>query len=338
MPEEVDPPPVVGMVELLVEIEIEIDILHQLDDLRAEIESMADRLRILRKSQVGSAERWIPRSRIQVPPCGIDLRIEEVKPRILAQTLVDLLQRPGVVQERALRALARREPALMQVQGDRLGRHAGKLVVVRHPLERLEYRVKPQHSVALELRLVEPLIGRRLVGELLVLRRIAEHIGRLVAGDRGLQVEKRSDMPPRIDLVVADSAHRAVPLAVAMLVAMTDRLDTDLDIDSKIRTAFLDCIPQIVELEKPVLPGIGGNDQPTAAAHKLVEPKVLEVPAVGEINMRVLVVGQPEKLHQQMRGEHAWPGALPSPAVTRVADPPAEPDVEDRHQERKGRR
>ena len=72
--------------------------------------------------------------------------------------------------------------------------------------------MEPQDAVTLELRLVEELVERRLAGEGGIRRGILLHVGRLVAGHRGPQVDEDARQLAAVDVVVADLADRAVPV------------------------------------------------------------------------------------------------------------------------------
>ena len=112
----------------------------------------------------------------------------------------------------------------------------------------------------------------------------------------------------------------------------------DLDVDAEIGAALLDGVAEILEGDVAVLAGIAGDDEPAAAADQFVDAEVLEVPAVREIHPRPIVGGHAEQLAQQLdqRQPRAFVGPDLCPA--RVAQPPAEAHVENRHQERERRR
>ena len=89
------------------------------------------------------------------------------------------------------------------------------------------------------LRLAEPLVGGAFVWKLRHRRGITEHIGGLVTGQRGLEVEHRPGMGVGIGFVVTNPADRAMPTAVSVLIALPNRIDIQLNLDSEIGATFL---------------------------------------------------------------------------------------------------
>ena len=75
------------------------------------------------------------------------------------------------------------------------------------PAQRAD-RLQSEHAVTLELRLAEPLLGRRLVRERCVRARVVGDVDRLVAEERRLQVEEHAVLEPGIDRRVADRSRR----------------------------------------------------------------------------------------------------------------------------------
>ena len=220
---------------------------------------------------------------------------------------------------------------------------AGAALGAEGGAERLAHGVEAQRAVALELRLVEELVARGLMGKGRVLGRVAEDIGRLVAGERRLDVEQRPRRErravgvARVEAVVPDGANRAVAFAAAGDGRQLAQID--LDVHAEVGAAPLDGVAEVLEGDVAVLPGIAGDDEPAAAPHQFVEAQVLEVAAVGEIHPLLVVGRHAEQLVEQLAQRQVGGLALPHGREARVAQPPAEPDVEDRHQEgQRGRR
>ena len=94
-----------------------------------------------------------------------------------------------------------------------------------------------------------------------------------------------------------------------------------------------------------VLFGVDGDDVRAAPADQLVDAEVLEVAAVRQADVARLVVGAAEQLLEQVERADLRRRLAPRRreqralgAVARIADPPAEPDIEHGQQERHGRR
>ena len=115
-------------------------------------------------------------------------------------------------------------------------------------------------------------------------------------------------------------------------------LHVDLDVDAEVGAALLDGVAEILERERAVLPGVARDDEAAAAADQLVDAEVLEVPAVGEIDPRVAVGGHAEQLVEQLAQRQPGACCRSTCREARVAQPPAQPHVEHRHQERQRRR
>ena len=69
-----------------------------------------------------------------------------------------------------------------------------------------------ERPVALELGLVEELVGGRLVGKRRVAAGVLLKVGGLVAGHRRLDVDEHAGHLAAVDVVVADLADGAVPM------------------------------------------------------------------------------------------------------------------------------
>src|SRR5258708_5649818 len=132
-----------------------------------------------------------------------------------------------------------------------------------------------------------------------LLRPIAQHVGSLVAGQRGFDVDKGPGCCAFAESVVTDGANRAMPLAQTAALLATDAVDVDLDIDAHVSAALSNQIAEIPKGQTAILVGVAGNDVAAAAAHQLVNAQVFEVPAVGEVYEVAAVIGQSKQLPHQ---------------------------------------
>ena len=63
-------------------------------------------------------------------------------------------------------------------------------------------------------------------------------------------------------------------------------------------------IAEIAEFKVGILPGVDNDNEPASPPHHFVEPEVLEMPAVGEIDVRPVVGGQAKGfLDQRLDGD-----------------------------------
>ena len=269
-----------------------------------------------------------------------------------AHRVPDPRQRGGIAMDRVLRRRRRLGPHLTQpgeeIQfvyvfhgqrpaGHGLGGGRRRTLAERRP-KHLIGDVVAKRAIALELRFVEELVRGSLVRKGAVLGRVAQHIGGLVAGQRALDVEKGARHFLPVLAVVADAADGAVPLARRAARRGANLADVDLDVDAEVRPALLDGVPQIAERDGAVLAGVARDDEPAPAPDQLIDPQVLEVPAVGKIDPLAPIGGHSQQLVQQLAQRQAARRALPDLRPARIAQPPAQPHVEDRHQEGQRRR
>ena len=342
---QVHPAAVVDVVVVLMELEIEEHVLHQLQHLDADVEALPA-LAFARGQPVvhlGSTRPLRPlRSCCRQPhECwhlGKHLRVQKPERVAAAHDVPDFFER-GRVFAQGIRWRRRRPaPALanQREQFDRRQRPA--LFGPRGAGEGVLDGVKAQRPIALELRLVEELVARGLVWKRGMLRRVAEHVGRLVAGERALDVEERSGnfrgiaFLHRRQPVVANRPHRAVPHRAA-IGAGTQVAQIDVDVDAEVRAAPLDGIAKILERDIAVVSGVARDDQPAATAHQLVDAEVLEVATVREVHPFPVVGRHPEQLVEQLAQRQA--GLLVGPHLVepRVPQPPPQTNVEHGHQE-----
>src|SRR5687767_7769500 len=96
-----------------------------------------------------------------------------------------------------------------------------------------ETDVVPELPVALELRLIEPLIRRTLMGKFGLTGGIFEHIGGLLAAQRGLQIDKFAN----VSLRIVNIAYDAVRLAGLILRSSANLIEIDIDLDAKVSPA-----------------------------------------------------------------------------------------------------
>src|SRR5262249_26056753 len=108
--------------------------------------------------------------------------------------------------------------------------------------------------------------------------------------------------------------------------AETDR-HTQVDLDLAHR------VTQVLEGKAGVAAGIADNNQTAAAAHHLVDAEVLEMAAVGQVDVLLVLARHAQELGQERAGRRAGT-VVPVRHVAgwpRIAKPPAESDIEERH-------
>src|SRR6187455_2762175 len=93
----------------------------------------------------------------------------------------------------------------------------------------------------------------------------------------------------------------------------------DVDLRAEIRPALPDRVSEAVEMQRRVLLRIAGDDVAATSAHELIDAKVLEMTAVGEIDERRAVVRQTEQLVEQIQQATARTRSEPRPVIAGIA-------------------
>src|ERR1043166_8819742 len=173
------------------------------------------------------------------------------------------------------------EPARQLLKG--CGLRAGA-VLAAHQV----HDVGAEGAVALELRLVEELVGGRLVREGVVRPLVVEHVLRLLAVDGGLDVDEHAVLRVLVYAGVSDPPDGPVAAAAAspLLAGRVERLAEDghlLEVygHAEVNANLADGVAEVFELVVGVRRGIADDDEAAAAQNHLVEREVLEVAAVG---------------------------------------------------------
>ena len=203
--------------------------------------------------------------------------------------------------------------------------------------------LKSQRPVAFELRLAEELIARALVREIRIGGGIASNADVLDAVIGGLDVQQEAVFPAAVRIRVVDRSDRVIRRVGPLLAGRPRRQlfhVLERDPHAKIEGDLADGVAEIVELELRIATGIAHDDQAAAPPHHLVDAEVLEVTAVGQIDVLVRVGRQSEHLGQKRPDRNSWTVVLIRflALLSRIAQPPAQPDVEQRHQEGDRRR
>jgi hypothetical protein len=166
--------------------------------------------------------------------------------------------------------------------------------------------------VPLELSLVEELIGGRLVRKIRMLRAVRNQVGREVRDERRLQVDEEAELPrgsigiplgwigdtrerkPRVSKLRASVARRVRAADRELLVLEAIQ---KLDVDAKVHARAFDRDREVGEREARVGTAVRGDDESHLAAQQLVDPEVLEVAAVTELDeVPVLASSESEQL------------------------------------------
>ena len=194
--------------------------------------------------------------------------------------------------------------------------------------------MEPEGAVALELRLVEPLIRGRLMREQRPSPPVGEDVNRLIARDRRLDVHEQAvlGLPP-VDRRVLNRGDRIVP-GGAVRCRFTDAdAAVEHDGDPHVDADLADGVRQIVKRERGVATGIDHENVATAAQHHLIQAEVLEVAAVRQVHVRAVVGCAAE--HFGEKGSETMLRLAAAPLrLGRIAEPRAQSRVEHRQQER----
>src|SRR5581483_3674328 len=137
-----------------------------------------------------------------------------------------------------------------------------------------------------------------------------------------------------IDIAVVDTSDCAAQTFLLGRVGQNVNLVKS-NVDAEVDADLADAVAEILEREGAVLAGITHQDLAAAAQNDFVEPEIVEVAAVGEVDIAARGGGQPKHLGKQRN--HGMPGAGVGKCVIAVlvgvSQPGAQADVEDGHQE-----
>src|SRR5262249_33987995 len=155
---------------------------------------------------------------------------------------------------------------------------------------------EPEAAIALELLLVEPLVAGALVRKRVVQPLVRADVHRIVVVHGRLEQDEAS-VARGIDPVAARIADGG-PIGAARLRGPGD-LALPLDLHAEVDADLPQRIAEVLELPAGITARIDDHDRPAPSLDHLVECQVLEVAAVGEIHVRILVVGEPERLREE---------------------------------------
>ena len=147
---------------------------------------------------------------------------------------------------------------------------------VEHPATDLE----PEAAIALELRLGEELVARRLMRKVRVILGVLHDVGRHLRDARRLDVDQRADLSaPVIDL-----ADRAGIGADATFVTLADAGDIHANVHAEIDPALADRVAEVLEREVTIRTTVAGDDVTASATHELINTQVFKMSAIGQIH------------------------------------------------------
>src|SRR6266850_1671831 len=108
----------------------------------------------------------------------------------------------------------------------------------------------------------------------------------------------------------------------------------ELDANPEVDPYLAHRITEILEGACRVRASVADQDKAAAPANHLVEPEIIEMPAIGKVDVVTDVSGAARQLveHRQDAEERPFAAIEFGPAA-RIAEPPAEPDVEQHQQQ-----
>src|SRR5262245_29019851 len=95
-----------------------------------------------------------------------------------------------------------------------------------------------QGTIALELRLGQELVQRRLMRKVGVSRAVIENVGWLISRHRRHEKDENAGQGFAIDVLIVDDPDNTVPCAVSIRTLRSQRLRVEVDADAEIGPAF----------------------------------------------------------------------------------------------------
>src|SRR4051812_3766591 len=153
---------------------------------------------------------------------------------------------------------------------------------VVHEAQSGMHGVLSEPSIRFPLRFVIKLIDRALMGKGRIANAVLHDVGRLFPYQRGLEIEKNAFVRPA-GAIVMDGAHDRVLLRKP--VAPTAKWGyVELDLDSEVLAHAANGVGEIVEPDLGICACVGYDDVAAVAADELIEPKILEMAAVRQMD------------------------------------------------------
>src|SRR5262249_11885471 len=112
------------------------------------------------------------------------------------------------------------------------------------------------------------------------------------------------------------------------------------DRHAEIDRDLADCVAEVLERIVGIATGIADDDEAAAPPHHFVKTEILEMAAVGDVDIGARVGGETERLVHQRHDGGRRP-LVPERRCAlrpRIAEPPSEADIEDGHEEGDRRR
>jgi hypothetical protein len=152
----------------------------------------------------------------------------------------------------------------------------------------------PKAAVAFKLRFREPLVGSTVVGKNRVLLLVVENVRGFVASERGLYVNHGSGV---LGILGIDNrANDAMRGAIFRIFYVLQGTKVEGNVDSEINASLADGHTDTVKVEGTVFFTVANHDIAATAADQFVDGEILEVAAIGDVDVLLLLVGLAEQL------------------------------------------
>src|SRR5688572_9559947 len=166
--------------------------------------------------------------------------------------------------------------------------------------------------------------------------RILPHVGRFIPRQRRFQIDQQAGRSLSIDLIVADDAQCVVGSAQPVFRLDLKKFGWNVDVYSKIDANFPNGTTEIQKGPGAVTTRVTDHDAVAPAKDHFVKSQILEMAAVGQVDIGIIRIRQAERFGEQRTHRNAWAGLVKRVTAgrSRIAKPPPQPDVKEREQKR----
>src|SRR5512138_1735692 len=178
-------------------------------------------------------------------------------------------------------------------------------------------------AIAVELQFAIELIRRRFIRKCGVRAPVRIDVGAQVANDPRLHVQDLAYTA----ISVGDVAEQMCAIGNRICTRVSEPIWTDVDVGTEIRARSLNRLTEVAEAARRIRARIAYDDEATSPPYQLVDAEVLEVTAIGQMNLGFRFRQATAKHLTQHQLVPSGPAPL-ARRLARIVQPDAEPRIE----------